>query len=77
MCHGQAGKGDGILAAYFKAANQKPPADYTAESVQARSDGELFAIISNGLGQMPPFRDLLSYEDRWSLVYQIRTFQGK
>ncbi len=77
MCHGQTGKGDGILQAYFKAANQKLPADYTTDAVKARTDGELFAIITNGLGQMPAFKDLLSYEDRWALVHQIRVFQGK
>lgn len=77
MCHGQAGKGDGILQAYFKAANQRLPADYTTDAVKARTDGELFAIITNGLGQMPAFKDLLPYEDRWALVYQIRTFQGR
>lgn len=77
MCHGAEGKGDGILSAYFKAANQKTPADYTTDAVKARTDGELFAIITNGLGQMPSFKDLLAYEDRWLLVHQIRRFQGK
>jgi mono/diheme cytochrome c family protein len=74
-CHGQAGKGDGRVAPYFQAAKVPPPADLTSDRVRSRTDGQLYAIIDQGLGAMPPFGHLLSDEERWALVAFIRSLQ--
>jgi len=69
-CHGA--KGDGAAAV---ALNPKP-ADWTSQKVQAESDGEIFWKISNGRGNMPPWKHLAE-NDRWALVRYIRSLGGK
>ena len=76
MCHGQAGHGDGVIAAYFKSAGRVPPADFTSERVRSRTDGQLYWLVSNGIGGMPAFRELLTDDQRWALIYFIREGQG-
>lgn len=76
VCHGQAGRGDGPVAAYFQQAGAPQPADYTSQRVRSRKDGELYWIITNGLGFMPRFGPLLTPEDRWSVVGFIRAVSG-
>src|SRR5450759_5454954 len=50
LCHGKAGHGDGMQAAYL----QPPkPADLTSEKVQSQSDGAIFYKLTEGRGQMP------------------------
>lgn len=77
VCHGPNGDGTGRVAGYFRAANAPAPADLRREDIKARTDGELFWIISNGFGEyMPPFGDLITPEQRWALVVHIRQLQG-
>ena len=74
-CHGDKGKGDGPASASL---NPKP-ADHTSEMVQAESDGTLFYKISEGHAHtaMPPFKAVLSADQRWALVNYIRTLSKK
>ncbi|HEU5366564.1 MAG TPA: c-type cytochrome [Hanamia sp.] len=74
-CHGDKGKGDGPASASL---NPKP-ADHTSEMVQAESDGTLFYKISEGHVHtaMPPFKAVLSADQRWALVNYIRTLSKK
>ncbi|MBI4213863.1 MAG: cytochrome c [Chloroflexi bacterium] len=77
MCHGAAGDGKSLIADRFAAQRTVPPADLASSRVRNRTDGELNWMITNGLGGMPPFRDLLTDEQVWSLVLQTRTLQGQ
>jgi len=84
MCHGEAGKGNGTVAAFLV---NKKPADLTGELVQGRDDGTIFLTISNGLynpnnslfpdiefsSAMPPLNENLTVADRWDVVNYIRT----
>jgi mono/diheme cytochrome c family protein len=74
-CHGDKGKGDGPASASL---NPKP-ADHTSAMVQAESDGTLFYKISEGHEHtaMPPFKAVLSADQRWALVNYIRTLSKK
>ncbi len=74
-CHGDKGKGDGPASASL---NPKP-ADHTSEMVQAESDGTLFYKISEGHEHtaMPPFKAVLSADQRWAVVNYIRTLSKK
>ena len=72
-CHGADGRGDGPVAGYFSPVR---PVDFGSERVRARTDGQLFWIISNGLGNMPAFRDLLSERDVWTVVLFVRQAGG-
>ncbi|OGV96349.1 MAG: hypothetical protein A3I04_01005 [Nitrospinae bacterium RIFCSPLOWO2_02_FULL_39_110] len=71
-CHGEKGKGDGEIAESMN----PPPRDFTYTPWQeVRTDGELFWVINNGTENgMPPFADILTDEERWSLVNYIREF---
>ena len=74
-CHGNKGKGDGPASASL---NPKP-ADHTSDAVQAESDGTLYYKISEGHGHtaMPPFKSVLSVDQRWAVINYIRTLGKK
>ena len=78
-CHGAAGDGRGPMAAYYarSPAAVVPPVDLAAPRVRARTDGQLWWIIGRGLGNMPPYEDLLSDEEIWLMVLFTREVQGR
>lgn len=78
-CHGIAGDGQGPMAAYYTRgpAAVVPPVDLAAPRVQARTDGQLWWIIRRGLGNMPPYENLLADEEVWLTVQRIREVQGR
>jgi mono/diheme cytochrome c family protein len=80
QCHGTAGHGDGYGAPFLV----PPPRDFTSGQFKFRTtasgslptDDDLFRTISrgsNGTG-MPPWKYLLSDQDRWALVDYVKTF---
>jgi mono/diheme cytochrome c family protein len=73
-CHGQSGHGDGPVAGYFAPVR---PVDFASDRVHNRTDGQLFWIIANGLGNMPAFRDLLPEQDLWTAVLFVRQSGGR
>lgn len=76
MCHGQSGRGDGVVERYFAQSGAVPPVDFTSQRVRRRSDAELWWLITNGIGGMPAFRGLLADEERWTVLYAIHVAQG-
>ena len=87
MCHGEAGAGNGTIAAFLV---KKKPANLSSELVQSKTDGSLFLTISNGIfnpnntlfpdvefsGQMPPLNENLTVRERWDVVNFIRTLKA-
>jgi len=74
MCHGDKGDGKGDLAEEM---NITPP-DFTNPSVlNQRADGELFAMIGQGLAPMPGQSKRLTATQTWDLVNFLRSLQGK
>ena len=73
MCHGANGNGKGDIP------DLKPaPRDYTdPTALKDLTDGELFYIIKNGKGQMPPEGDRGKPDDIWNMVILIRSFAKK
>ena len=69
-CHGETGKGDGPEAMMYDPAH----ADLRRAHVRQMTDGEVFYQISEGRKPMPPFKDQLTEEQRWQLVYYVRAF---
>ena len=67
-CHGDGGYGDGAAGG---ALGQKP-ANFHDTLVKAQSDGAFFWKLSNGRGNMPPFKDVFTDEQRWQLVAYVR-----
>lgn len=67
-CHGKKGRGDGAAGASFPI----PPADFQSPGVSGQSDGALYWKLTTGRGNMTPYGDLLTDEQRWELVAYIR-----
>jgi len=74
MCHGANGDGKGELAMQEKLdlKDWSNPA-----ALQTRTDGELFYIIKNGVGQMPAEGDRAKDADLWNMVLLVRSFSKK
>lgn len=71
-CHGETGAGDGPVGKkYVPTPSDIRPGGHGAH----HSDGELFVILSNGIGGMPAFRADLSPEERWKIVLYLRTLK--
>ena len=76
FCHGPTGLGDGRLAP--KGVHPANLAD--AEWVRGSTDGEIFAVITNGAGpefKMKGVKDRLSDTEKWHLVNYIRSLGPK
>jgi mono/diheme cytochrome c family protein len=74
MCHGETGDGKGDLASDFK----NKPRDYTdPASLKEFTDAQLFTIIKDGKGDMPPEGKRAKPDDLWSLVNYIRSLSKK
>ena len=71
ICHGTAGKGDGIGG---KALTPKPQ-NLTSSMVQAQVDGELFLKVTNGRNDMIKWGPILTEDQRWDVVNYVRTLK--
>lgn len=76
MCHGSEGLGDGRVSAFLVAYGYISAPNLTADGVVAKSDGDVYGILTNGINVMPTFKNMLSPSDRWLLVDYIRELQG-
>jgi mono/diheme cytochrome c family protein len=74
LCHGANGNGKGDVVGDMKLVLK----DYTdPAALKDLSDGELFYIIKNGKGQMPPEGDRAKPDDLWNMVILVRSFSKK
>ena len=73
MCHGATGNGKGDVTDL-----KPPPKDYTdPAALKDLSDGDIFYIIKNGKGQMPPDGGRTKPDDIWNMVILVRSFSKK
>jgi len=73
MCHGANGNGKGDITDL-----KTPPKDYTdPASLKDLSDGEIFYIIKNGKGQMPPDGGRTKPDDIGNMGILVRSFAKK
>lgn len=74
MCHGAKGDGKGDLVESMKLTmhDWHEPA-----SLEGKTDGELFYIITKGRGKMMGEGDRVSETTRWNLVNLVRSFSKK
>lgn len=74
MCHGKDGNGKGDTAKEMKLTL----ADFTdPATLKDHTDGELYYIIKNGHGDMPPEGDRIKTEQGWDLVNYVRSLAKK
>ncbi len=81
-CHGQSGKGDGMInqrAEQLTLAGVAnawiPPTDITQEHLRYMPVGQLFDSITNGVRNMPPYGSQILTEDRWAIIMYVRALQ--
>jgi cytochrome c5 len=74
MCHGAQGDGKGELVESMKLTMRdwRDPA-----SLEGKTDGELFFIITKGKGKMTGEGDRQPEKLRWNLVHLVRSFAAK
>jgi mono/diheme cytochrome c family protein len=71
QCHGEHGKGDGPEATM----HDPLPADLSNRKFnEGLTDGEIFYQISEGKKPMPAFKRRFTEEQRWQLVFLVRSF---
>lgn len=72
-CHGDGGKGNGLVSAKFV-----PSPDLTSPDLhKARTDGYWYSYLSVGGAVMPSYGEALSPAERWQVVNYVRTLAAK
>jgi mono/diheme cytochrome c family protein len=72
-CHDARGDGKGIL---FQRGNV-PTASFHDEKILKYPDGQIFDIMTNGMGLMPSYRWPIPTADRWAIIAYIRDLERK
>lgn len=67
-CHGDTGYGDGPAGGSMGIR----PANFHDSKVIKQKDGAIFWKLTNGKGNMPPFKDILTEKQRWEMVIYLR-----
>lgn len=70
-CHDARGDGQGIMFQRGKV----PTATFHQEKILKYSDGQIFDVITNGVGLMPGYRWPIPPADRWAIVANVRRLQ--
>jgi len=70
-CHDARGDGRGIL---YQRANV-PTATFHQEKILKYADGQIFDVITNGVGLMPSYRWPIPPADRWAIIAHVRELQ--
>jgi len=74
MCHGQKGDGKGDIVEEMKI---NPPDFTKPETLEKRTDGDLFAIIGAGSPVMPGQGKRMVDSQKWNIVNYLRVLAGK
>jgi len=70
VCHGPVGAGDGPVVPRFV----RPPNLKGAS--RGHSDGYIYALLTNGRGNMPSY-NRMSPEERWDVINYLRQLQNR
>ena len=70
-CHDARGDGMGIL--YQR--GSVPTATFHQEKILNYPDGQIFDVITNGVGLMPSYRWPIPPADRWAIIAHVRELQ--
>jgi mono/diheme cytochrome c family protein len=71
VCHDPLGTGRGKIVER----GYTPPPSYHIERLRAAPVGHFFAVITNGYGSMPDYKQQVPPRDRWAIVAYIRALQ--
>ena len=70
-CHGDTGKGDGLVGQKYKGV-----ANFQAGNVKGASQGHIFHVITHGKGRMYPHGSQVNPEERWKIALFVATLQN-
>jgi len=71
-CHGINGDGKGKIMEYKYPI---PPTSFYGDKVKNMPDGQIFDVITNGVRNMPSYRQQIPVYDRWCIIAYIRSLQ--
>ena len=76
-CHDSTGNGNGLAKkrAVASGATAFVPPTFHQDRIRHMPDGQMFATISNGKNNMPPYAMQIPVNDRWSIVAYVRALQ--
>jgi mono/diheme cytochrome c family protein len=76
-CHDATGSGEGMAKkrAVASGAAAFVPPTFHQDRIRHIPDGQLFATISNGKSNMPPYAMQIPVDDRWAIVGYVRVLQ--
>ncbi|MHA8079487.1 c-type cytochrome [Aquirufa antheringensis] len=69
-CHGEGGKGDGLVAKQYKGVPV-----YSSDALKDINDGHIYHVITHGKGRMWPHGSQISSENRWKIVPYVHELQ--
>ena len=72
-CHGLLGYGNGMIAR--RGFNHPPPQSYHIDRLRQAPVGDLYDVITNGIGAMPDYAAQIEPRDRWAIVAYVRVLQ--
>lgn len=70
-CHGRTGDGRGIMVTR----GYVPPPTFHSKRIRELPDGHIFEVITNGVRNMPAYRNQIAERDRWAIVAFMRALQ--
>lgn len=69
-CHGEGGKGDGLVGKQYKGVPS-----YSADAYKTMNDGHIYHVITHGKGRMWPHGSQMTPEERWKIVQYVHKLQ--
>ena len=69
-CHGEGGKGDGLVGKEYKGVP-----NYSSGAYKEMNDGHIFHVITHGKGRMWPHGSQMTPEERWKIVMYVHKLQ--
>ncbi|MBX3190968.1 MAG: cytochrome c [Labilithrix sp.] len=76
-CHDATGAGQGLVKkrAVASGATAFVPPTFHQDRLRHAPDGQIFATITNGKSNMPPYGNQIPISDRWAIVAYVRALQ--
>lgn len=76
-CHDNTGSGEGLVKkrAVASGAAAFAPPTFHQDRLRHAPDGQIFATITNGKSNMPPYAMQIKVDDRWAIVSYVRALQ--
>jgi mono/diheme cytochrome c family protein len=71
-CHGETGKGDGLVGKMYKGVPV-----YSSDALKTMNDGHIFHVITYGKNRMWAHGSQISPADRWKIVQYVHQLQAQ